>query len=281
MSFFAHWVHNLDPFVIKFNPGGPIEGIRWYGLAYLLGFIIAMWLLHIYHKKGKSPFDNEDQTTLITALILGVIVGGRLGYMLLYDLPDFIRNPLIFFKFWEPGMASHGGFIGVCVAILWVSRHTHQPIFTTADICATLAPPGFFLGRIANFINGELWGKISDVSWAVIFPASSPHPGIPLEYIPARHPSQLYEAMLEGAILLAYTQWRFWSKKPRRPGALGGEFLIGYAILRIIGEAFREPDASLILGLSRGTFYSLLTAIFGLIILTIAHKKPREKHHNE
>lgn len=165
-------------------------------------------------------------------------------------------------------MASHGGFIGVAIAVAVFARRTHIPFLHLGDLIVTTAPFGLMLGRIANFINGELWGKVSSVSWAIIFPDSAP-PGTPLMDIPPRHPSQLYEAFLEGALLLAYFQWRFWSSDTvrRRPGNLTGEFLIAYAVVRMIGEVFREPDADLILGLSRGTFYSIFLIIVGIALL--------------
>lgn len=166
-------------------------------------------------------------------------------------------------------MASHGAFVGVILAIVWFARYSaHVSLFAVGDWVVTLVPPGLFLGRIANFINGEVWGKITTVSWAVIFPQSAPV-GYPVELIPARHPSQLYEAALEGFVLGIYLQWRFWKSDVARrcPGQLAGEFLLGYAILRIVGEVFREPDADLILGISRGQFYSIFVGVAGLAIL--------------
>jgi phosphatidylglycerol:prolipoprotein diacylglycerol transferase len=213
-------------------------------------------------------------------MILGVVLGGRLGYFLLYDFADFLRNPLIFFQVWQGGMASHGGFAGVAVAAIWVARkHQLHPLYL-GDLIASVAAPGLLFGRLANFINGELWGRISDVPWAVIFPQSAPT-GMPVQMIPARHPSQIYEAILEGLIPFVYMQWRFWTVRGRgvadsatvpggRPGHLTGEFLVIYSIGRWIGEFFREPDAGLILGISRGSFYSvfLLACGLGLIAWT-------------
>ena len=263
----AYWVHDLDPIVFRFSD---TIAIRWYGLAYGLGFTIAAILLHLYYKKGRSPFNADQQTTATTVIILGVIVGGRLGYMLFYDLQTFIFDPPSLFRVWEGGMASHGGFIGCILATVWFSRKTNVPLFKTADIIATLAPPGFFVGRIANFVNGELWGKASQVPWAVIFP-NSPEPVVP------RHPSQLYEAVLEGAVLCLYTQLRFWLGKPGKlpAGQLAGEFLVLYALLRIGGEIFREPDASLIMGMNRGIFYSLFLLAGGIILIGVARNRAR------
>jgi len=164
-------------------------------------------------------------------------------------------------------MASHGGMIGVALALAWFARSQKIPFLHLGDLITSAAPPGLLVVRVANFINGELWGRISVVPWAVIFPRSMP-PGTPLSHIPPRHPSQLYEAALEGALLLVYMQWRFWKSGVVRssPGRLSGEFFLLYAIVRIIGESFREPDAgvSLILGMSRGTFYSIFLIAFGL-----------------
>jgi len=259
----THWVDDLDP--IALHLGGRF-GLRWYGLAYLAGFLVAFWLLNLYHRKGRSPLDREAAAEAMMSLALGVLIGGRLGYVLLYNLGPSLRQPLSILQVWKGGMASHGGFLGVLVAAWIVARRNGLSLSRLADILVTLTPPGLLFGRIANFINGELWGKVSDLPWAVIFPASAP-PGTPTALIAARHPSQLYEAGLEGAVLLIYTQWRFWkSRVTDRPGALSGEFLALYGLLRIFGELFREPDAGLIMGLSRGTFYSLFLILAGILL---------------
>ena len=272
---FGYWVHDWDPVIIQFTE---TLAVRWYGLAYVSGFLIAFALLGLYWKRGRSVLAPRMQESLAMALILGVLIGGRAGYFLLYELHNFLRDPLVLFRVWEGGMASHGGFVGVTVAILWVARRYKLHPLRISDLVATVTPPGLLLGRLANFINGELWGKVTEVPWAVIFPKSAP-PGMPVSLIPPRHPSQLYEAFLEGLVLLLYMQWRFWSVRGRgpggageaslsaRPGHLTGEFLIAYAVMRAMGEFFREPDAALILGLNRGTFYSIFLALAGLGLL--------------
>jgi phosphatidylglycerol:prolipoprotein diacylglycerol transferase len=202
------------------------------------------------------------------AVVIGVLAGGRLGYFFLYSPKALARDPLALLRIWDGGMASHGGFVGVCLALIWVVRKHHLQWRPTADVLVTLAPPGLFFGRVANFINGELWGKVSHVPWAVIFPASAAS-GTPLTQIPPRHPSQLYEALLEGLLLGLFIQVRFWRGHVtrERPGQLAGEFLMLYGVVRALGEVFREADASLLLGLSRGTFYSLFLVVGGLILL--------------
>lgn len=263
--------------MIKFPDSWPLEGIRWYGVSYVLGFLIGLALLHLYYVKRRSPYNADQQTTLITAIIIGTIVGGRLGYMLLYSLPEFLSNPFIFFMTTRGGMASHGGMVGIFIALFWFSRKTKTSLLGLCDLIATIAPPGLFLGRIANFINGELWGKISDAPWAVIFPTSAPE-GFPVDLIPARHPSQLYEAGLEGLFLFAYMQFRFWTRGKILPkGQLTGEFFIGYAIARIICEAFREADAPLIIGLNPGQFYSIFLIIAGIAFIWISKKLANKK----
>ncbi len=270
-----YWVHDLSPFLVRFpdNPLG-LDGIRFYGLAYLLSFLAAWWLLKLYHKRGRFAIDADARATLMTAIIIGVLAGGRLGYMLLYDLAAFLENPLLLFRVDQGGMASHGGFVGVILALVWFARRQQCGLLELGDVVATLAPLGLMLGRIANFINGELWGRVSIVSWAVIFPNSPAAYNSDLgSYGPEpRHPSQLYEAALEGALLLAYVQWRFW--RTRQPaGQLGGEFLLGYGLVRILGEMFREPDAALILGLSRGQFYSVFLLLAGIFVIRLASKR--------
>ena len=286
----AYWVHDLSPFLIRF---GDNFGIRYYGLAYLLGFLCAALLLRAYYKKGLSPFDAEAQSRLMTFSIMGVLVGGRLGYMLFYNLEGFFNDPLSLFKIWEGGMSSHGGFIGVALAVWLFYRfpskgaRTHRQgrelsLLRTADLVVSLTPLGFFFGRIANFINGELWGKVSTVPWAVIFPQSAEDLTMPVAEIPPRHPSQLYEAVLEGLLLFLWTQWRL-RRKPALPeGQLAGEFLVIYAVARIFAEVFREPDRgiSLILGLSRGQFYSLFIAASGLFLIGRCIKKQSLSSHD-
>ncbi|MDF3057420.1 MAG: prolipoprotein diacylglyceryl transferase [Rariglobus sp.] len=266
--FLAYWVHDLSPFVIQFTD---TFGIRYYGLAYLLGFVGGGLLLHAYARSGRSKLPSAQISDFIIALVIGVMVGGRLGSFFLYDGWRALgEDPLALFKVWKGGMASHGGFVGVALAMAWFAGGHRMPFLHLSDLIVSVAPLGLMLGRIANFINGELWGKISSVSWAVIFPDSAPE-GTPLALIPPRHPSQLYEAALEGALLLAVMQWRFWRTDVvnRRPGRLSGEFLIAYAIVRVIGEIFREPDTGLdpIFGLSRGTFYSLFLIAVGFVLI--------------
>lgn len=259
-----YYVHNIDPVLIHIYGN---FGIRYYGLAYLLAFVISAWLLHRYYKAGKSPLNPEQQSTALILLVLGVLVGGRLGHILLYDLKDTLHDPLNIFRVWQGGMASHGGFAGVILAGWWISRKYKIHYLRLFDLLASLAPPGLFLGRVANFINGELWGTPTTVPWAVIFPASAP-PGTPIGLIQPRHPSQLYEAVLEGLVLTLYTQWRLWRTDAlESPGRLAGEFLVLYAVVRIIGEQFRAPDSPPILGLNRGIFYSFFLIIAGALLL--------------
>jgi phosphatidylglycerol:prolipoprotein diacylglycerol transferase len=268
VTLLAYWTHNLSPFLVRF---GENSGIRWYGLAYLAGFVAAGWLLARYHRAGKSPFGLNPIFDLLTYLVAGVIVGGRLGYFLLYQPAALVHDPLILVRVWEGGMASHGGMLGVAVA-LWLFARRHQvPLLHVADLVITTVPAGLFFGRVANFINGELWGKTTDVPWAVIFAhtGGGPFP---------RHPSQLYEALLEGLLLFAFLQWRLWRTDAlRRPGRLAGEFLLAYSAGRALGELYREPDAGLILGLSRGTFYSIFLVVAGAALIAYASRRSQHK----
>lgn len=260
----SHWVHDLDPIAVHL--GGDF-GIRWYGLAYALAFIIGAWLLNRYYKAAKSPLNPNQQSSFMLAVMIGVLAGGRLGYVILYDAGSILSQPLSILQIWKGGMSSHGGFVGVILACLWSARACHVSPFLLGDLVSTLAPLGFLLGRLANFINGELWGRASNVPWAVIFPLSEA-PNTPVEYIAPRHPSQLYEAGLEGLLLIAFTQWRIWKTSAlTTPGRLSGEFLVLYALVRVVGEFFREPDASLIMGMSRGIFYSIFIFVGGLFLV--------------
>lgn len=260
---FDHWVHDIDPVLIHIHGA---FGIRYYGLSYLLAFVGGYLFLRLAWRKGRSPLDPDKLDNVFLAVAAGVIIGGRLGQMLFYDTSQFISDPLMVFRLWDGGMSSHGGFIGVALALVWAARRYHLSFAELGDLICPIVPLGLLMGRVANFINGELWGTVSNAPWAVIFPRSAPL-GQPLAQIPARHPSQLYEAALEGLFLLAVFQWRFWFTKANKfPGRLSGEFLILYAVVRIICEQFREPDSSLILGMSRGSFYSLFLLASGAVL---------------
>lgn len=262
----THWVWEPHPFIVQFSEN---IGLRWYGASYIAGLLVGYWLLRLYSRRGRSPLTLDQTMDLIVWLAVGVFVGGRVGYVLLYR-PDMLRHPLELLKVWEGGMASHGGFVGVTLAAILFARRVKIPFRVLADLAATATPPGLFLGRLANFVNAELWGKPTDVPWAVIFlhPETAPIP---------RHASQLYEAALEGLLLFGYLQFRFWRTRTAqiRPGQLAGEFLLGYAFVRIFCELFREPDAALIAGLSRGTFYSFLMIAAGIAFLVVARLRPR------
>ena len=275
-SLSKYWVHDLDPFLWQFPDSfgswGP-GGIRWYGISYLAGFVFAYFLLKTYYKNKRSPYDSEQILNFMTFLVLGVLLGGRIGYSLLYRGNEFLQDPFMLLRVWEGGMASHGGFAGVCIAALLYARYSKQSPFPVGDLIVSVVPPGLFFGRIANFINGELWGRTTDVSWGVLFPKA---PGFAQEI--ARHPSQIYAATLEGLCTFAFVQWRFWKTDvtQRVPGRLAGEFLIAYSIARICNEFFREPDASLIMGMTRGQFYSIFLFLGGILLVRIAEKKAQK-----
>jgi len=263
----AYWVHTPHPFLVRF---GENFGIRYYGLGYLAGFVAGALLLHWYYRKGRSPLDLNAISDLMSYLVAGVLIGGRVGFFVFYQPHTLLSDPLSLFRVWQGGMASHGGFIGVILAMWFYARRKRIEFFRLSDMVVTVAPPGLFIVRIANFLNGELWGKATDVPWGVIFEQT----GGGLE---PRHPSQLYEAGLEGLLLFALMQWRFWKGPAReRPGRVSGEFLLAYAVVRMVCEVFREPDASLLFGLSRGTFYSMFMAIGGLAVIAWSNRE--QKH---
>lgn len=231
---FAYYVHNLSPFLIRF---GDHWGIRYYGLAYAIGFVGLYFGLRWQARREWLPFSQDDIVDFLTAMIIGVIVGGRLTSCLLYNWETTRSNPLSIFFIWQGGMASHGGIAGSIAAIFWFARKKGIPFYVLADATALCTPPALALGRVANFINGELWGRPSTVPWAVIFPeAPRGADGFPLP----RHPSQLYEAGLEGILL--FTILLILRFKAKRAGVVSLTFMAGYAILRIVGEFFREPD---------------------------------------
>lgn len=220
----------FDPVAFSF---GPLH-VHWYGLMYLLAFIGAWFLAQWRVKHYCLDWTEEQIGDLIFYAAMGVIVGGRLGYMLFYKTQELIEHPLSLFKIWEGGMSFHGGLLGVLVALILFARKIHKSFWQVADFAVPLVPLGLATGRLGNFINGELWGRITDVPWGMVFPHVDDMP---------RHPSQLYEFGLEGIILFICVWW--YAAKPRPAGCVTGIFLIGYALCRLIVECFREPDAQL------------------------------------
>lgn len=221
---------HIDP--VAFSIGS--LQLRWYGLMYLFAFVGGWILGRLRASRPGSGWRAQDVDDLLTFVMLGVILGARLGYVLFYDLAEYIRDPLEIFRVWNGGMSFHGGLLGVVGAFWYFSRTRRKPFLEVADFIAPLVPQGLFFGRLGNFINGELWGKPSDLPWAMIFPTGGPWP---------RHPSQLYEALLEGVVLFVVL-WLFSARK-HCPGAVAGLFALLYGVFRFAVEFVRVPDVQL------------------------------------
>jgi phosphatidylglycerol---prolipoprotein diacylglyceryl transferase len=244
---------DVSPFVFPpFEINGTEYGLRWYALAYIAGLLIGWWIVLRAIRtprlwSGAPPITAEQAERLLTWIILGVILGGRLGYVLFYDLPTYVAEPLKVVRVWEGGMSFHGGFAGVVIVGILFCRREKIPMLSMGDLLAVAAPIGLMLGRIANFINAELWGRPTDLPWGVIFPGAAAQTCAQLTGACARHPSQLYQAALEGLVLALILFWlafrRGWFK---RPGALLGVFLAGYGIARFLVEFVRQPDAQFV-----------------------------------
>lgn len=244
----------LDPVAVRIGP----LAVRWYGLAYLSGFLLGVWTLRRLARSGRLPIRPEEAGDLVGCLALGVLLGGRLGYVLFYNAPYFAGHPWKIVAVWEGGMSFHGGLIGVGVALWAYARRRGVDPWPLADGLAVAAPPGLFFGRLANFVNGELYGRVTDLPWAMVFPGGGPLP---------RHPSQLYEALAEG-LLLGLFLWYLWRRRPV-PGLTAAAFLAAYALARFGVEFVREPDPQLgfVLGpLTMGQCLSLAMALAAAVL---------------
>jgi phosphatidylglycerol:prolipoprotein diacylglycerol transferase len=298
----AYYLHQISPYVIRFTD---TMAIHWYGLAYVLGFYVGYLILLHLSRRGLSPIKPEQVADFITLVALfGVILGGRLGYVLLYGLSEYRDTPWEALKLWKGGMASHGAILGIALFCLWYAKRHKISWCAIGDTLVCAAPPGVFFGRMANFINGELFGRVTQVPWAVQFPTELLHEdfvrqgGTPVELpmnlqhspeivayfqqarggveelrtiLHPRHPSQIYEALGEGLLLfglLFFLRTRF----PRlQNGIITGIFFLSYAAIRIFLEEYRQPDSGSdsILGLTKGQFYSTFMIITGLAF--VAH----------
>jgi len=250
----------IDPVLLQI---GPLK-VHWYGLMYLIGFGLAWWLGLQRAHRPNSPITQNQLSDLVFYGALGVVLGGRFGYVLFYDLPTYLSNPSSILKVWQGGMSFHGGLIGVLVAMGWYAHRIQRRFFEVTDFIAPLVPLGLAAGRIGNFINGELWGRPTDLPWGMIFPRA--------DHLP-RHPSQLYQAALEG-IALFIILWLF-SQKPRPTMAISGLFLIGYGIFRFLVEFVRTPDAQLgfiaFNWLTMGQLLTLPMLVIGILLMTLAY----------
>jgi phosphatidylglycerol:prolipoprotein diacylglycerol transferase len=251
----------IDPVIVSLGP----LALRWYGLMYLLGFVAAMWLANRAADNSKGLWSRDQVSDLLFYGFLGVILGGRLGYVFFYQFELFVAEPLYLFKIWEGGMSFHGGLLGVLTAIWLFARKENKTFLAVGDFVAPLVPIGLGLGRLGNFINAELWGRTTDVPWAFVFPGAGHLP---------RHPSQLYEFFLEGVVLFAVV---YYVARQRRPiGFVSGIFLIGYGCFRSFVEFFREPDAHLgfiFSFVSMGQLLSLPMVVLGVYLLFNAYEK--------
>jgi len=251
----------IDPILFSL---GPLH-VRWYGLMYLLGFLFALWLGNRRADKPGSGWSRDEVSDLLFYGFLGVILGGRLGYVLFYQFSRLLEDPLYLVRIWEGGMSFHGGLLGVIVALAWFAHKTGRHFFTVADFIAPLVPFGLAAGRIGNFINGELWGRVTDLPWGMVFPGAGLLP---------RHPSQLYEFLLEGVTLLVILLW--FSRRSRPRGAVSGLFLMSYGAFRFMVEFAREPDAhlgTLALGMSMGQWLSMPMILLGAGFIALAYAR--------
>ena len=264
MPLFAIPFPAIDPVAIAVGP----FVVRWYALAYIVGLLIGWRYCLLLADRPPRLVERRDIDDFLVWATLGVVLGGRIGYVLFYKPGYYVEHPLEALYLWHGGMSFHGGALGVTIAILWFTRARRLPVFAFSDIIAEAIPIGLFFGRLANFINGELYGRETDVPWAMVFPGGGPVP---------RHPSQLYEAACEGLLLFLLLLIAEHSGARRRPGIVSGLFLVGYAAARMSGELFRQPDVQLgflVFGTTMGQLLSIPLLIAGILLGLWAWRRP-------
>jgi len=251
----------IDPVIVQLGP----FALRWYGVMYLFGFLIAYLLIRHLADKRQLPLNRDGQSDLLFYGVLGVILGGRLGYVLFYNAGYYLQHPLQIFSVWEGGMSFHGGLLGVVVAAVLFSWRRKLPVLLLGDILVTASALGLGLGRIGNFINGELWGRVTTVPWGMVFPAAGPEP---------RHPSQLYEALLEGLVVFVILWWLHRRKAPH--GVPFFSFFLLYGCFRFVIEFFRQPDAHLGFlwaGATMGQMLCLPMILVGVVGILVCRRR--------
>lgn len=255
-----YWVDRLNPWAVHF---GSNYGIRWYGIAYLVGILFAYLIFAWWSKQGRLPISSEEAATLILYAAVGVVIGGRLGYCALYNLHEVLRDPFEIVAVWHGGMASHGGMLGMTLAIWLFAWQRKRAPWIFLDAAAATGPIGIACGRVANFINGELWGRPTLVPWAVIFPDAPLVHGVNLP----RHPSQLYAAGIEGILVFAVAQWVF--RHQNRAGLTTAAVCIAYGIGRFVDEFWRQPDLGQPIywgWMSKGQIYTIPVVLAGIVL---------------
>ncbi|MCG8380236.1 MAG: prolipoprotein diacylglyceryl transferase [Proteobacteria bacterium] len=257
---------NIDPVALDLG----IVKIHWYGISYVVGIVIAWYLLRLRGRQDYWNISHERVADLLFYAMLGIIIGGRLGSVIFYNFSYYLQHPIEVFYLQQGGMSFHGGLIGVIIAVWFFSKKIKTPFFKVTDFIAPVVPIGLGCGRIGNFINGELWGSPSDLPWAMVFPAPAAG-GVP------RHPSQLYEAFLEGLLLFIILWW--FSSRPRPLATVSGLFLLSYGVFRFVVEFVREPDSQIgylaFNWFTMGQALSIPMIIFGLLFITVACKRNR------
>lgn len=284
---------DISPEIFSININGVQFALRWYAVSYILGFVVAIFIMKFCVRRSSlwrhrtAPIELDQIDNLITYLIIGVILGGRLGYVFFYNADYYLSHPFDMLRVWDGGMSFHGGFLGVVIAAIFFFRYNGIPMLSGADLIAIASPPGLFFGRIANFINAELWGRPTTLPWGIIFPGPSAQNCPEISGVCARHPSQLYEAGLEGFLLFIVLLILAYIGALKRPGFITGIFISGYGISRFLVEFVRVPDPQFFslenplgfalawgeVGLTMGQLLSVPMILIGMLLILMGSRR--------